>query len=109
MISGNNTEGANTVTDAASHWQLPSPISSIAMADARLDVLSTLLRGAAIDGGAQSQRTLKAIAAHRAREPHHVLLHGWALLQRPERLGDDGALCFGLAYCCICTVARGAR
>ncbi len=61
------------------------------MADSRLDVLSTLLRGAAIDGGAQSQRTLKAIAAHRAREPHHVLLHGWALLQRPERLGDDGA------------------
>ena len=61
------------------------------MADSRLDVLSTLLRGAAIDGGAQSQRTLRAIAAHRAREPHHVLLHGWALLQRPERLGDDGA------------------
>ena len=61
------------------------------MADSRLDVLSTLLRGATIDGGAQSQCTLKAIAAHRAREPHHVLMHGWALLQRPERLGDDGA------------------
>ncbi len=69
------------------------------MADARLDVLSTLLRGAAIDGGAQSQRTLKAIAAHRAREPHHVLLHGWALLQRPERLGDDGAACWRTACC----------
>ncbi len=84
------------------------------MAYARLDVLSTLLRGAANDGGAQTQRTLKAIAAHRAREPHHVLLHGWALLQRPERLGDDGAACWMAACwmtaCCIriyCNVALG--
>jgi hypothetical protein len=37
-----------------------------------------------------SQQLLDVVASRQARLPMHVMNHGWALLQHPERLGDDG-------------------
>ena len=62
----------------------------------RADKLNMLLQSASFADAprdtAASEHLLRELHEQRRREPLHVLVHGWALLHRPEALGEQGVI-----------------